>query len=70
MLREHETWEEDFQSCVYPNGCFSSDFSVRASSDNTFAVIPLYGVESAISVVAGGPQSPKSTRLTFMIEVV
>jgi hypothetical protein len=25
-------------------GCFSSGLSVRASSDNTFAVIPVYGV--------------------------
>jgi hypothetical protein len=40
-------------------------------ADNPFAVIPVIGVWSAISVVAGGPQSVKSeTPLTFVVEVV
>jgi hypothetical protein len=61
---------QDFQSCVHPSGsrrCF--DYGFRALSDNTLAVIPVYGVGSAVSVVARGPQPPKSTRLTFEVNV-
>jgi len=53
---EYHGGAEDFQSCVHPSGsrrCFSSGFSIRASSDNTLAVIRVYGVCSAISVFAG-----------------
>ena len=38
---------------VVRDGCFSSGFSMRASLDNTFAVIPVHGERSAIWVVAG-----------------
>jgi hypothetical protein len=45
-------------------------FSIRASSDNTFAVIPAYGVWSAISVVAGARNHLQANRsLEFRFEI-
>jgi hypothetical protein len=43
-------------------------FSTK-NPDNTMAVIPVIGVERDFGC-CGAPQSPKSTRLTFVVEVV